>query len=134
MKAEETTIGGVRFRQLPFPGRKGLRLFVTVAGQLAPLLKVLQGNRKDPDLAVVGSAMQSFAASFKDEEAFDTFISDVVKYTEAKCGDKWQPLNDVFDDIFTGKLLVSMQVIAWIIKLNFADFLQALPVKATDQA
>lgn len=134
MKADETTIEGLQFRQIPFPGRKGLRLFVAVASQLAPLLKVLQGNKKDSDLAGIGSAMQNFYASFKDEDAFNTFINDVVKFTEVKHGDKWQPLSEVFDDIFTGKVMASMRVIAWIIKHNFADFLQALPVKATDQA
>lgn len=61
-------------------------------------------------------------------DTFEKLKTALVDSLEMEVGGAWVPLASVFDDMFAGKLVIVLKILAFAFKIQFADFFDLLLV------
>lgn len=91
------------------PARKGTRLFARASQGLLSLLS--------------GGGVSAIATL--DPSEVEALIDELFKQTFLVEGEKKRPLDQLMDDHFAGRYAHMVRVLAWLVGVNFADFLQS---------
>jgi hypothetical protein len=129
-KSQETTIDGLRFRVAQMPGKAAYFLSNDVIQLLAPglhaLAKVRPGTKLGDipvsDFAPALASMLPMLTHERQEYLTNQLLSSAVVIRNGQ----QEPVLDVFDEIFMGRVLAAYQLMAFALKVNFGSFGAAL--------
>ena len=129
---KDLTIDGISYRVQMLPAEQGMkvltRLLKLIGEPLAELIKV-QGN-KEKIFEILPSAIKTLVLKLDDEEVLQLakeLTSAVIK------GNTSATLDREFNLYFRGKYGHLMKVLLEVVKFNYSDFLDVLPLVVSQQ-
>lgn len=126
METRERSIGGHSYRVTQFPGRMGLRLQVRLVKLLGPAVGTLaaDGNVMDAQIdgGMIGKAV-GLLADRLEEDAVEKLVVELLSGTRRDGGELGGAQIDL---AFAGHYGELLQVLAFVIEVNYGDFLGAL--------
>lgn len=145
VKTEKATIGGLDVRTTQLPAMRAFSLLTKVGRILAPVLSGAtalldsKGNLNlDKDVSALAPVLGEALGALEDQGAAELAAAILVQTSvvyEGKLLELGQAHH--IDLVFTGRLMTMLQVLAWVLKVNYADFIggaQAfVPASAPDQ-
>lgn len=125
-KTEEKSIDGSTYAVSQFSATKSLKMFHRLGKMIGPAFGALTGGAALGDVANANVSAESFGAAIKalfdacDETVFERTVKDLLE-TTTKDG---KPIN--FDLDFSGNIGSLFKVLAFVLEVNYSDFLGAI--------
>jgi hypothetical protein len=125
-KTEEKTIDGATYAVTQFSATKSLKTFHRLGRMIGPAFGALTGGAALGDVANANITAESFGTAIKalfescDEATFERTVKDLLE-TTTKDG---KPIN--FDLDFSGSIGTLFKVLAFVLEVNYSDFLGAI--------
>lgn len=136
VKTEVKTIGDVTFTTTQLPAMRAYSLFVRLVKAIGPAASVLMGADKNLDLTklapVLSGALANLDTATAEQIALDTLSNTMASVN----GGPLITLSDrsKMDAVFSGRIKMMFQAIAFAVATNFADFTEGtdLPESSPD--
>lgn len=123
---QEKTIDDSVFSVSQFSATKSLKLFHRLGKMIGPAFGALTGGAALGDVANANISAEAFGSAIKalfescDESTFERTVKDLLE-TTTKDG---KPIN--FDLDFSGSIGTLFKVLAFVLEVNYSDFLGAI--------
>lgn len=133
VKSEETVIDGIELRTTQLPAMRAFALLARLIKALGPVLGSLAELDPAAEISLAAPALAGALSTLDPREAA-TLVQDVFAATAAKpAGGKFIELIGPgnIDLAFSGRLKTMLMALAWVLKVNYADFFDAAPAAPT---
>ncbi len=124
LKSDTLELEGIRFSTQQFMAMRSFSLLARLTKTVGPALGALMKLNPASQLEDVGSELAAAFSTLDPDEA-TKLVPEILAMTSALIDGKQSLLNSTsaIDNVFSGRLKTMFQVLAFVLKCNYADFM-----------